>query len=122
MSRPTREHKNLSTNTGLSPSLANLSRLFLFRFLCYWPSPRSLVTTNGVSVDVLSSSYLDISVYWVCFVQLCIHCTIPASRWVPPFGNPRIKECSYLPEAYRNVLRPSSPSSAKASIKCSFHT
>ena len=31
-----------------------------------WPGPRSLVTTNGVSVDVLSSSYLDISVRWVC--------------------------------------------------------
>ena len=28
----------------------------------HWPGPRSLVTTNGVSVDVLSSSYLDISV------------------------------------------------------------
>ncbi len=32
----------------------------------HWPGPRSLVTTNGVSVDVLSSSYLDISVRWVC--------------------------------------------------------
>ena len=31
----------------------------------HWPGPRSLVTTNGVSVDVLSSSYLDISVRWV---------------------------------------------------------
>ena len=27
----------------------------------HWPGPRSLVTTNGVSVDVLSSGYLDIS-------------------------------------------------------------
>ena len=33
----------------------------------HWPGPLSLVTTNGVSVDVLSSSYLDISVRWVCF-------------------------------------------------------
>src|SRR5258705_6286671 len=30
-----------------------------------WPSPRSLATTNGVSVDVLSSRYLDVSVPWV---------------------------------------------------------
>ena len=37
-----------------------------------WPGPRSLVTTNGVSVDVLSSGYLDISVYRVCFSTLCI--------------------------------------------------
>ena len=28
----------------------------------HWPGPRSLVTTSGVSVDVLSSGYLDISV------------------------------------------------------------
>ena len=33
----------------------------------HWPGPRSLVTTNGVSVDVLSSGYLDISVHRVCF-------------------------------------------------------
>ena len=32
-----------------------------------WPGPRSLVTTSGVSVDVLSSGYLDISVHRVCF-------------------------------------------------------
>ena len=38
----------------------------------HWPGPRSLVTTNGVSVDVLSSGYLDISVYRVCFTILCI--------------------------------------------------
>ena len=37
----------------------------------HWPGPRSLVTTNGVSVDVLSSGYLDISVYRVCFAILC---------------------------------------------------
>ena len=27
--------------------------------------PRSLATTNGVSIDVLSSGYLDVSVPWV---------------------------------------------------------
>jgi hypothetical protein len=43
-------------------------------------------------------------------------------RWVAPFGNPRIKVCSRLPGAYRNVLRPSSPLRAKASTKCPFHT
>jgi hypothetical protein len=39
------------------------------------------------------------------------------NRWVSPFGNLRIKGYSRLPEAYRSVLRPSSPSSAKASTK-----
>ena len=32
----------------------------------HWPGPCSLATTNGVSVDVLSSRYLDVSVPWVC--------------------------------------------------------
>src|ERR1035438_10370137 len=30
--------------------------------------------------------------------------------WVSPFGNPRIKACLRLPEAYRSLPRPSSPS------------
>ena len=41
---------------------------------------------------------------------------------VSPFGNLRIKVCSQLPEAYRSVLRPSSPLNAKASTKRPFHT
>ena len=32
----------------------------------HWPGPRSLATTNGVSVDFLSSGYLDVSVPRVC--------------------------------------------------------
>ena len=36
-------------------------------------------------------------------------------HWVSPFGNPRIKACLPLPEAYRSLLRPSSPYDAKAS-------
>lgn len=35
---------------------------------------------------------------------------------VAPFGNPRIKACLLLPEAYRSLPRPSSPTGAKASI------
>ncbi len=38
----------------------------------HWPDPRSLATTNGVSVDVLSFGYLDVSVPRVCFLRLCI--------------------------------------------------
>ena len=37
---------------------------------------------------------------------------------VAPFGNLRIKACVPLPEAYRSLLRPSSPDEAKASINC----
>src|SRR6188474_237759 len=39
---------------------------FRFSFIHDWPGPRSLATTSGVSVDVLSSRYLDVSVPWVC--------------------------------------------------------
>jgi hypothetical protein len=63
----------ISTLTGLSPSKACLSRHFCFNHARRWPGPRSLATTNGVSVDVLSSRYLDVSVPWVCFPTLWIH-------------------------------------------------
>lgn len=38
---------------------------FWLSFIHDWPGPRSLATTSGVSVDVLSSRYLDVSVPWV---------------------------------------------------------
>ena len=103
----------LSTRTGLSPTMACLSRQFRFLSDGHWPGPRSLATTNGVSVDVLSSGYIDVSVRRVCFVTLCIQITMTLTGRVSPFGNPRIKDCSHLPMAYRNVLRPSSPLSAR---------
>ncbi len=51
---------------------------------------------------------------------LCIQTeTKPCKRLqVSPFGNLRIKACVPLPEAYRSLLRPSSPDVAKASTKC----
>ena len=56
----------LSTRTGLSPALADLPKSFRFLNAHHWPGPRSLATTSGVSVDVLSSGYLDVSVPRVC--------------------------------------------------------
>ena len=47
----------------LRPSFPDWFRLSL---MYHWPGPRSLATTNGVSIDVLSSRYLDVSVPWVC--------------------------------------------------------
>ena len=92
--------------------MANLSRLFLFLPTSHWPGPRSLATTNGVSVDVLSSGYLDVSVPRVCSLAGDLN------GRVSPFGNHRIKAYSQLPDAYRSVLRPSSPVHAKASTEC----
>ena len=58
-----------STCTGLSPATAGLSIPFHFIPHCHWPGPRSLATTCGVSVDVLSCRYLDVSVPCVRFLH-----------------------------------------------------
>ena len=93
----------LSTSTGLSPTKAELSSSFLFLHFGHWPGPRSLATTNGVSVDVLSSGYLDVSVPRVSSL------TGDHKDRVSPFRNRRIKAYSQLPDAYRSVSRLSSP-------------
>ena len=77
-----------------------------------WPGPRSLVTTSRVSVDFLSSGYLDISVHRVRSLAGGLN------GRVSPFGHLRIKGYSHLPVAFRSVSRPSSPLNAKASTKC----
>ena len=84
--------------------------------LSVWPSPRSLATTSGISVDVFSSTYLDVSVRWVPFIYLWIQYMIHGhySMWVSPFGNLRINAYLPLPAAYRSLSRPSSAPSAKA--------
>ena len=76
-----------------SPLLTE-SILFLFlRILRCFTSPRV----------ALSSLYIQLEV-------------MPHYRhWVSPFGDLRIKACVPLPEAYRSLLRPSSPYDAKAS-------
>jgi hypothetical protein len=65
------------THTGLSPAVARLSRRFRLCRVDHWPGPRSLATTCGVSVDVLSSGYLDVSVRRVRLQHLWIQCWIP---------------------------------------------
>ena len=54
-----------------------LSRRFRLCRSNHWPGPRSLATTSGVSVDVLSSGYLDVSVRRVRLPHLWIQCGIP---------------------------------------------
>lgn len=44
---------------------------------CHWPGPRSLATTSGVSVDILSCGYLDVSVPRVRLLSLWIQDKIP---------------------------------------------
>ena len=84
--------------------------------LSVWPLPRSLATTCGISVDVSSSPYLDVSVQAVPFLRLFDSTQddwILSSR-VAPFGNPRINGYLLLPEAFRSLSRPSSAPDAKA--------
>ena len=84
--------------------------------LLVWPLPRSLATTYGISVDVSSSPYLDVSVQAVPFLHLFDSMQddwILSSR-VAPFGNLRINGYLLLPEAYRSLSRPSSAPDAKA--------
>ena len=78
-----------------------------------WPLPRSLATTCGISVDVFSSPYLDVSVQAVPFLYL-FDSVQDTLRWVSPFGNLRIIAHLQLPEAYRSLSRPSSAPDAKA--------
>ena len=81
-----------------------------------WPLPRSLATTCGISVDVSSSPYLDVSVQAVPFLRLFCSTQddwILSSR-VAPFGYPRINGYLLLPEAFRSLSRPSSAPDAKA--------
>ena len=81
-----------------------------------WPLPRSLATTSGISVDVFSSPYLDVSVQAVPRVRLfdSTHADRVLLCRVSPFGDPRIEAYVQLPAAYRSLSRPSSALDAKA--------
>ena len=57
------------TPTGLSPSMVSFSKLFRLSQYCYWPIPRSLATTSGITFVFFSSRYLDVSVPWVCLLN-----------------------------------------------------
>ena len=81
-----------------------------------WPLPRSLATTGGISVDVFSCPYLDVSVQGVPLIYLfdSVYDTQVLPVCVPTFGNLRIIAYLQLPEAYRSLSRPSSAPDAKA--------
>ena len=81
-----------------------------------WPLPRSLATTSGISVDVFSSPYLDVSVQAVPHVLLfdSQHADTVLPCRVSPFGYLRINDYLRLPEAFRSLSRPSSAHDAKA--------
>src|SRR5688572_30310020 len=63
----------LISRTGLSPTMAPISRGFHYQSDYHMQAlPISLATTLGISVDFFSCSYLDVSVRRVRFTHLCI--------------------------------------------------
>ena len=106
------------THTRLSLSMVSLSKLFWFNqslisqpynpklavTKLVWANPRSLATTNGITIVFSSYGYLDVSVHHVCPLAG----DIPSVYRVAPFGNLRIIRCVPLPKAYRSLSRPSS--------------
>ena len=66
MSRLTRGYIIALLVRGYHPLRPCFPDRFRLSLMCHWPGPVSLATTTGVSVDVLSSRYLDVSVPWVC--------------------------------------------------------
>ena len=99
-----------SSDLDASPYPGNPERLPV------WPPPLSLATTRGISVDVFSCPYLDVSVQGVPPVRLFCssHGTQVLPVWVSPFGDLRIIAYLQLPEAFRSLSRPSSAPDAKA--------
>ena len=119
--------------TGLSPSLVSLSRPsttvgFLLRVARAPQPPETEALGFGlfrVRSPLLTESLLlsfppgTEMVHFPGFASssLCIQQVIARldPGGVAPFGNPRIKACLRLPEAYRSLPRPSSLLCAKAS-------
>ena len=64
---PTHSTTTLFLNAVHTPKIFPLS---------VWPSPLSLATTRGISVDYFSSAYLDVSVRRVPSVYLWIQYTV----------------------------------------------
>ena len=79
-----------------------------------WAPPRSLAATWGISVDVFSSGYLDVSVRRVglpgpmCSARGCPD----RSGRVVPFGFPGVAGSLRLAPDFRSLSRPSSPADA----------
>ena len=90
--------------------------LLTYRRITLSATPKILLTTSGISVDVFSSPYLDVSVQAVPRVRLfdSTHAAGGLLQRVSPFGNLRINAYLQLPEAYRSLSRPSSAPDAKA--------
>ena len=67
-----------------------------------WANPRPLAATRGVSVDLLSSGYLDVSVPLVRLLRpmYSVKGYLGYPRWVSPFGHLWIKVWLPTPQSF----------------------
>ncbi len=126
VSRPTQDttRPRPCSCTGLSPSMAGLSRPFHSTSGCQnvvlqprrcvattpvWASPRSLAATGGI-IQLFSSPAGTKMFQFPAFASMRKSMDDrPADGRVVPFGNRGIKGHLHLPRAYRSLSRPSSP-------------
>jgi hypothetical protein len=81
-----------------------------------WADPFSLAATNGISVDFFSCGYLDVSVHRVhSLSSLKQRVCRGYLHGLPHSEIAGSKVVYHLSDAYRRLLRPSSPLAAKAS-------
>ena len=132
VSRPTQDaaRGRGTSATGLSPSAAPLSRRPRLvplppqarsynpgdarRRPPVWAPPLSLATTRGI-IGLFSLPAGTKMFQFPAFASPTKKRGYRQSRWVVPFGDPRIKGHLRLPADYRSLSRPSSPPRAKAS-------
>ena len=126
MSRLTRVLIRHFTHTRLSLFIACFPKHFWFYLTSNWPDPLSLATTNGVSVDILSSGYLDVSVRQVCFLYLCIQYKMPLNGGFPHSEIPGSKFIHNSPgliavyHVLHRLLMPRHPLNALSSLELSY--
>ena len=119
--------------TGLSPSLARLSRRLAYRIVILnaVPQPRfsflKRFSLFRFRSPLLAESRLlsfppgTEMFQFPGFASISYVFRYRSSfEGVAPFGHSRIKACSRLPMTFRSVPRPSSPPDAKASTECSY--
>ena len=117
----TRPH--FASNTGLSPSMMELSRTFFSQSVYHgvvlqprrcvatppvWALPRSLATTGGI-INLFSLPGGTKMFQFPPFASLPGKDNSPSDYWVVPFGNLGVKGHLHLTQAYRGLSRPSSP-------------
>jgi len=107
------------TNTGLSPSMATLSNVFLFikhqiswsynpaqSVNCtVWANPISLAATIGITIVFSSSGYLDVSVPRVCPACAVVHLQCTGLPHSDTCGSTCMCQSPQLFAAYHVLLR-----------------